>query len=120
VRRALLPLLVAALALAAAALAAAALAGPLKAIPAGHSLVLTTGKAQPLTMYAATCDASGEIIGTSAWPSSPRGRVTVQVLLPLPAGPFTCWLRTDLTSSSGPPAIAVNGKQLRVTGTASG
>lgn len=114
-RRALLLLLVAALAL-----AGAAIAGPLKAIPVGRSLELTTGKAQPLTMYAATCDASGEIIGTSAWPSSPRGRVTVQVLLPLPAGPFTCWLRTDLTSSSGPPGLAVNGKPLTVTGTASG
>lgn len=101
-------------------LAGAAIAGPLKATTVGASLELTTRKAQPLTMYAATCDANGEIIGTSAWPSSASGHVTVQVLLPLPAGPYVCWLRTDLTSSSGPPAPAVNGRPLRVTGTASG
>jgi hypothetical protein len=114
-RRALLLILLAALAL-----TGTAVAGPLKAIPDGSSLVLTTKKAQPLTMYAATCEATGQIIGTSAWPSSATGRVTVQVLLPLPPGPYVCWLRTDLTSSSGPPAHAVNGRPLRVTGTAAG
>lgn len=115
-RRALLPLLI----VAALAPPAAAIAGPLKAKPAGAPLELTTRKAQPLTAYAATCDATGQIIGTSTQTSSSSGRVTIELLLPIPAGAFTCWLRTDLTNSSAPPAIAVNGKPLRVTGTAAG